>query len=414
MALNGDKTKLKEADIKKVDFVPAGAQQHSRISLFKSNDENSLFNKIVKAISGVLSTSEMTTNEPPTTFIEEVAEMKEEQLVNSIMCEMWDYSYALHDTIKSIICSSSPNKTELIQGALDQFGAVVTGSMAKSIQSNVVIKIGKKISTERMTSLKACMKQLAELISDAESEPAVAHVEGDGLIAKPVETQKEELDVKVEEPDNKKPVKAENNEGSEDNMADKINKTALPQDVQDYISSLEAQVAKSAETPAVTGAEDVYKGLPESVVKILKEQSVQLQSANEMIAKMRDDSVAKEFIAKAATLTNNLGVDSNDFGLVLKSIHAANPELATKVENVIKSANEAVAKGNLFAEVGTGSTSTAATGIAKSDAWKQIETLASTMVTKGDSKTQAEAIDSVLKSSEGRRLYEIYTGKIRG
>lgn len=410
MALNGEKTKLVDADITKVDFVPAGAQQHSRISLFKSGDEDSLFNRIIKAVGGVFYTPE----EKPNTFQEELAERKEEEIISDIMCEMWDYSYVLHDTIRSIIRSTAPNKTELMQGALDQFNAVVISSISSNIQDNMVVKMGKKISAERMAALKACMKQLAELISSAEEEPAVAHVDGDNMVAQSAET-----DVKVEEPNNNKPDKAENDEGSEENMAEvqKIAKSVLetlPKEVQEHISSLEAQVAKSAETTPAGSAEDIYKGLPEAVVTILKSQEAQLKTSNEMIAKMRDESIEKEFVAKAATMTDKLGVDAAKFGKVLKSIHAANPELATEVENVIKAANEAVAKGKLFEEVGKESTGNVLTGIAKSDAWKQIETLASGMVTKGESKTQAEAIDAVLKTAEGRKLYEIYTGKIRG
>ena len=405
MALNGDRTKLKEADINKVDFVPAGAQQHSRISLFKSSDENNLFNKIMKAIGGVFANPDACETQP-TSFNDGVAEMKEDKLINNIMCEMWDYTYILHDAIKSIIRSNVPNKSELIQGSLDQFNATVMNSINVDIQHDKIVKIGKKISTERMNSLKECMKQLAELISDAESEPAFAQSE------EVDESEEVVKDVKVEEPNNK-PIKAENNEGSEEDMASAINKSALPQDVQDYISSLEAQVAKSAETtPAWT--EDVYKGLPEAVVTILKGQEVQLKSANEMIAKMRDESIEKEFVAKAFVMTDKLGVDAVKFGKVLKSIHAANPELATEVENVIKAANEAVSKGNLFTEAGKDTNGVVATGVAKADAWTQIETLAAGIVTKGDCKTQSEAIDSVLKTAEGRRLYEIYTGKIKG
>jgi hypothetical protein len=185
--------------------------------------------------------------------------------------------------------------------------------------------------------------------------------------------------------------------------------------VQEYIASLEATVAKAATPPAAapTAEEDIFKGLPEGVAKMIKDQAEAIKASNEQIAKMRDAEDTKTFVAKAKELTSNLGVKADEFGPVLKSINAANPELATKVEAVLKAANEAVAKGNLFNEVGAEDNGTQ-TGVAKSDAWAQIETLANAMVTKGDSKTQAEAIDAVLKSADGRRLYAIYTGKIKG
>jgi len=430
MGLDGNKTKLKDADINKVDFVPAGAQQHSRISLFKSADgeKKGVMGKIVEVIAKALSGFKVVPmddeNEEPATFAEELAEVKMRRQKDAIMCEVWDYTHAFHETIESVICSDAGDKAELIQGAIDQFGAAVLTALPNWVQGNTVMKIGKKISTQRMEALKAYMKQLADLIADAESEPAIEHDMGDGQVAQPADKSKaapaqEGAQVdnpggKATEPQNKKPVKAEDNERSGGKMAEnnKINKSALPQDVQDYIASLEAKVAKAAETPA--GQEkDIFKGLPEGVAKMLKDQADQIKAANEQIAKMRDENDTKVFVAKAAKLTSNLGVKADEFGPVLKSINAANPELAAKVEAVLKSANEAVAKGDLFKEAGA-ETHGNPTGVAKADAWGQIETLASNMVAKGDSKTQAEAISEVLKSDEGRRLYAIYTGKIKG
>lgn len=434
MGLDGNKTKLKDADIKKVDFVPAGAQQHSRISLFKSAEGEEPDNKgfiakiadvIAKAMSG-FKVVPMDDNEPeePTTFAEELDEVKQRRAKDAIMCEVWDYTHAFHETIESVICSEATDKSELIQGAIDQFGAAVISALPNWVQGNTVMKIGKKISTQRLDALKACMVQLANLIADAESEPALVHDEGNGMVAQPADKtqgspaqeggQVDNPGGKATEPQNKKPIKADNNEGSGKKMAE-INKSALPQDVQEYIASLEATVAKAATPPAAapTAEEDIFKGLPEGVAKMIKDQAEAIKASNEQIAKMRDAEDTKTFVAKAKELTSNLGVKADEFGPVLKSINAANPELATKVEAVLKAANEAVAKGNLFNEVGAEDNGTQ-TGVAKSDAWAQIETLANAMVTKGDSKTQAEAIDAVLKSADGRRLYAIYTGKIKG
>lgn len=421
MGLDGSKTKLKDADINKVDFVPAGAQQHSRIALFKS--EQGIITKITDAIAKAMSGFKVVpmddVPEEPETFTDELAELKQRRAKDAIMCEVWDYTHAFHETVESIICSEATDKSDLIQGAIDQFGAAVISALPNWVQGNVVMKIGKKISTQRMEALKACMVQLANLIAEAESEPAVEHQVGDG-VAQPADKSQNapQEGGQIENPSGKdtsgktnpEPAKADKGKGGKD-MAE-INKSALPQDVQDYIAELEGKVAKAA--PAATETEDIYKGLPEGVAKMLKEQAVQLQSANEQIAKMRDDSDTKVFIAKAAELTGNLGVSAEEFGPVLKSINAASPELATKIEAVLKAANEAVAKGDLFKEAGAEAGSTNPTGVAKSDAWAQIETLASNMVAKGESKTQAEAIAKAMESPEGRRLYAIYTGKIKG
>jgi len=436
MGLDGNKTKLTKADINKVDFVPAGAQQHSRISLFKSADGEGeqpgfiakIVDSIAKALSGFKVVPMDEEPDDPSTFAEELDEMKQRRLKDAVMCEVWDYTHAFHETIESIICSEAADKADLVQGAVDQFGSAVLTALPNWVQGNKVMKIGKKISAQRMEALKACMKQLADLIANAESEPAIEHDTGDGQVAQPADKtqgtpakeggQVDNPGGKATEPQNKKPVKAEDDERSEGKMAE-INKSALPQDVQDYIASLEATVAKAAEPakPAAPAAndpqEDIFKGLPEGVAKMFKEITGQLQSANEQIAKMRDTEDTKTFVAKAADLTSNLGVNAEEFGPVLKSINAANPELAAKVESVLKAANEAVAKGDLFKEAGA-ETHDNPTGVAKADAWAQIETIAANMVAKGEFKTQAEAIAKAMETPDGRRLYAIYTGKIKG
>lgn len=421
MGMDGSRTKLKKADIKKVDFVPAGAQQHSRISLFKSADgegEPGAMTKILSAITKAMSGFKVVP-------IDETDEDRQKCVKDATLCEAWDYTHTFHEVFESIINGDSVCKSELIQGALDQFGASVISAIPDWVNEDEdkVAKIGKKISTQRMDALKSCMKTLADLIADAESEPALMHDEGNGMVAQPADKQAgtpaeggqiDNPGGKAIEPQNKKPVKADNDEGSGKKMAE-INKSALPQDVQDYIANLETAVAKAATPAPATPAagEDIFKGLPEGIVKMLKDQAEALKASNEQIAKMRDADDTKTFVAKAAELTSNLGVKADEFGPVLKSINAANPELATKVEAVLKAANEAVAKGDLFKESGAEGNGIQ-TGVAKSDAWAQIETLANTMVTKGDSKTQAEAIDAVLKGADGKRLYAIYTGKIRG
>lgn len=423
MGLDGNKTKLKDADINKVDFVPAGAQQHSRIALFKSEQGiiSKITDAITKAMSGfkVVPMDDTEVPEEPETFADELSELKQRRAKDAIMCEVWDYTHAFHETVESIICSEANDKSDLIQGAIDQFGAAVLSALPNWVQGNTVMKIGKKISTQRMEALKACMVQLASLIADAEAEPSVQHEVGDGTIAQPADktAAPAQSGGQIDNPAGKdtsttkpKPEQGKPKEGSGGKMAE-INKSALPQDVQDYITELEGKVVKAA--PEVPAVEDIYKGLPEAVVKMLKDSAEQNKQMASQIAKMRDEQDSKEFIAKAATLCSNLGVSAEEFGPVLKSINAANPELAVKVEAVLKAANEAVAKGDLFTEAGAESTG-APTGVAKSDAWSQIEALASQMVTKGETKTQAEAIDAVCKTAEGRKLYAIYTGKIKG
>jgi len=379
MGLDGVKTKLKQCDIKKVDFVANGAQQGSRISIIKSNkneippEQNMLTKIISKALNGwkLVSLDENDIKDPET-FNDELLEIKQKRIISDIMCEIWDYTHALNDCIESILLSNSDDdKQMLIQGAVDQFStAIASSSVGWSGDNTMIAKAGKKISKERMTALRSCLEKLSTLIMSVEDKPK--------------------------------------KEGSENDMT--IKKEDLSKEVQDYILELETKVAKSLEV--VPPVEDVYKNMPEAVVKMIKENAEQLKSANEQIAKMRDESDAKVFIAKAADITSNLGVNANEFGLVLKSINAANPELYKKVEDVIKTANETLSQGNLFVECGT-STQVLPTGCDSTDAWAQIEKMADALVLKDSKVTKASAIDIVMLTPEGKKLYGIYTGKIQ-
>jgi hypothetical protein len=407
MGLDGKKTKLKAADINKVDFVPAGAQQGSRISLFKSADgdqEKGVLAKIADAIAKALSGFQVMPidDEAATTFNEELAEQK----VENAMCEMWDYTYALREAIKSILCSKEADKVGLVRGSIDQFANAIESAVPSWLNGEKVAKAGRKISSDRMCKLKDMHKALTDLIAEADASEEADKTASGSQVAKAT--------------DNNEPNKAENGEGSEGNMAEnkdtKVTKAAiaaLPQEMQDYIASLEAKVEKAApvaDPPAASaeGAEDIYKGLPEAVVKILKDTTTQNKQLAEQVAKMADEKLTTEYVAKASQF-DKLGIKAEEFGTVLKSIASVSPEAYTKVEAVLKAANEAIAKGALFTELGSSSGETMA--VSKDDAWAQITELANARVTKGDDKTLAQAIESVMKTAEGHKLYAIYTGK---
>jgi hypothetical protein len=406
MGMDGKRTKLKAADINKVDVVPDGAQQGSRISLFKSaegDQEKGIFAKIAEAIAKALSGFQITQveNEEAEDFNSEMAEQK----VENAMCEMWDYTHALREAIKSILCSKESDKPGLVRGSLDQFATAIEAAVPNWMNGEKVEKAGRKISKERMDKLRTMCKSLSDLIADAEA--AEKQDNTDSQVAKAA--------------DDNKPDKADNGEGSDGTMAEnKITKAVLetlPKDAQDYIASLEAEVAKAAPKKPEDGSnEDILKGLPEGVAKMIKDTQEELkksQTANaelaKSVAKMVDESITKDYVAKASSF-DNLGIKPEEFGPVLKSIASVSPEAFAKVEAVLKAANEAIAKGSLFSEFGADGDNGAA--VTREDAWGQITTLADARVTKGENATQAQAIEAVLKTAEGRKLYAIYNSNM--
>jgi hypothetical protein len=336
MGLDGKKTKLKNADINKVDLVPSGAQQHSRISIFKS---------AVGAVSKLFNNSD----EKPTSFKEEL----DRRSVDKSMSELWDYTYALIESVRSILVSSETDRALLMKGSLDQFCTVFEAEMYNWLKERKATEsIDVKIVEKIQKSLNDLIGQKTEVIDDKKDE--------EGSVKK----------------------MAENTQVTE------INKSELPENVRKYVDDIEGKLNKIE--PALN-----------NMIKQNEEMSKQ-------IAKMSNDNLTKEYVAKATSF-KNLNVAPEDFGNVLKSIATLGTEVYTKLETVLKAADEAIAKGNLFKQNG----SDAVTGIAvtKEEAWAQIGALADAMVVKDSKITRPQAIDEVIKSTEGSKLYQIYMGK---
>lgn len=100
----------------------------------------------------------------------------------------------------------------------------------------------------------------------------------------------------------------------------------------------------------------IYKGLPEPVVKKMKEQEA-------AIAKMQDDNLTQSCITKAAAIPA-VGA-SEELGSLLKEISKKDSALADKVFDVLKVADERIKKGGLFKEMGASGDNEDATAIDK-------------------------------------------------
>lgn len=128
----------------------------------------------------------------------------------------------------------------------------------------------------------------------------------------------------------------------------------------------------------------------------------------------RDARRHKEFVEKAAKL--EVGAKAEDLVEILKAADDVNPELCKKLEAVLKGAAEQVkkgaafGKGGLYGEVGSDQGNT----IPGQDTWAKIETLAAGLVQKEAGITKEQAMDKVLKSDEGQKLYQEYKASRKG
>lgn len=149
----------------------------------------------------------------------------------------------------------------------------------------------------------------------------------------------------------------------------------------------------------------------EQVEKLMKE-TADLRKKNEELAKSLNEiteaNLLKEYVAKAGEF-KNLSISPEEFGPVLKTLATQTPEAFEKVMAVLKAADESLNQSELFKSAGSEAQGT--TG----DSWARIEKLAEGLIEKSEKGfSKAKAIEQVLKTEEGKKLYNQYMIEMGG
>jgi hypothetical protein len=270
---------------------------------------------------------------------------------------------ALADTIDSVI--DDPNiedKLPAIQAALQDY--------QQRLQAVGIAKVGRKMSGPRLDNLKQVKQLIDNLLSEVDdtSSSSDSNSEGDDQV--------------------------------------NIDKSKLPEDVRKYVDGLEAEIAElkkhagGQQQQPGQSPEDIWKSVPEAVRKRFEELEKRAKEAEEVAKRERDERVLREYVAKAQAF-RGLPVQPDEFGKVLKSLAEKAPEEYQKVEDVLKAADEAIAKGKLFAEVGKSGGGTTGGALA------QLESIAkSKMEASGGTLTKEQAFAKACE--ENPTLYEQY------
>ena len=148
---------------------------------------------------------------------------------------------------------------------------------------------------------------------------------------------------------------------------------------------------------------------PSMEQEIVQEETSQddlnLASVPEEVRAQVDERLTKEYIAKAQAEFGNIpGHGADELGPMLKSLNAHDAEMAGKIEGLLKTMSQVLAKSEVFAEAGV---TTQDAGSGKSPE-AQLEQMATQFSNDNPGVSFAKAYDSVLKSEEGRRLYAEY------
>jgi len=171
------------------------------------------------------------------------------------------------------------------------------------------------------------------------------------------------------------------------------------------IETPEAKKDEGAKAPEATPAEGTGKPAAEAVEKAVIENvelRKELDTLQKKFKESEDVRVTKEFIEEAKQF-KNLSINAEQFGPVLKSVKESAPKAYDKIVEVLKSAEELLRSNEVMKA--QGSDAKHATG----SAWEKIEKMADAMIEKSSKPLKkTEAIDIVLKSDEGKKLYNQY------
>lgn len=159
---------------------------------------------------------------------------------------------------------------------------------------------------------------------------------------------------------------------SEENMGTEISKDDLPAEVVEYIEDIEDALADALGITGDDGddddndaedrsdelvgagveksAEEILKSNPE-LAAIVKAAQDEASEAKAIAKAEQDKRLHGEMISKAAALPE-ISAPTGELAEILKSLYAEVPEVAPKVEQLLKAANTQLQNSALFEEIG--------------------------------------------------------------
>lgn len=156
---------------------------------------------------------------------------------------------------------------------------------------------------------------------------------------------------------------------------------------------------------AVVKAADVNDEIKESIAKAeerANEAEKRLEEITKALNAERDERVLREYVAKSKDEYSHIPGKAEDLGALLRDLHTSSPELCSKVEGVLKSADELLATSGAFSPAGTSNENDAG-----SDAYSKLKALADSLIEKSKTPmTPAQAFSKAL--SQAPELYEQY------
>lgn len=243
------------------------------------------------------------------------------------------------------------------------------------------------------------------LVKSAEGDKTLAPEDFENYMSS-LEGAEDALDKKVEGSESQNQKKGETMSTKHDLVKEEEENKEAPESGQEPAQGepqKDEGASDNGEKPKEEGG-DVSKGMSfEALAKRMENLEKENSELKKGLIEKEDAILTKEYIEISKSELSHLGVEHKEFGSVLKKISQFDKDCYDKVMSVLKAANATNKEAGLFKAHGSD-----ATGSNDSDAWNKIEALAKGLVEKDSKLTQAQAIDRVLRTEDGRRLYADY------
>ena len=353
-------TKLKNLKITEGSLVDKGANEDAEVVLFKR--EGGLIDKIKQTFKKFFDGDDEAKD------FSEVLEDKER------FEDLWTLDDALRVSVNSILHDdslSALDKQTKIAETLTQY--------LQELMTSGIIKIGRKISSGRMSVLKELMDSMTKAVSDLE------------VMLIDIEGTQEGVNMPIDK----------------DVLKD------LPEDVQEEITALQKKADESSEliekneelTAKVTELEkseetdeeqeDILKGASEEVIAKMAELTEKVTAAENIAKTEQEARITKEYEDKAEKLDKIPGT-TEEIAKQLRTAHEAGDE---KLEETLTAINKQLEESDLFKEVGSGVSGETGDADAKINA-------GAAEIAKRDGISQEQGVVKFLETEAGKELYK--------
>ena len=335
-------TALTDLETVEVSLVPAGANLKKRFPIMKRDEENSMSDILHAVIDA------QTSDESHFDSVVKSADLSEEAAA------------AVKGAMKILNAYSDVLPTEQ-----------AVGLVSKGLGLE---KAEEEEDETKEDDAEEEVKELSEMLEDADK--ATEFEEG----------KESEGSTLADEETNKAKEDEEDEVAKEDEDEDEDAEKSTPLALQKSLKSL-----KPAVRDQVTA---LWKSQKEAIAKADKlEKSLRIE---------RDERLRKEFVDKAQKEMPFVpGKSPEELGLMLKSLHGMDSQIAKDIEGIFKSVSAMVEKGDLLDELGSSMTGSGMGG----SAYGKLDSIAKSRVAKSD-ESYAKAFEAAMKNNP--ELYTAY------